>query len=341
MAKFSVVLTIFNKENVLDTCINSLINQTYKEDEIEIVLIDDGSSDNSPMICDYYEKRYSNIVAIHQINQGVAEARNAGLKAAKGEYITFIDADDYLDLTIFENLYKFINNQKVIDMISWGCMEENQRGDILARIPMENIVFSNKKEAYLYINSKILGYVWLWAFRREMLIKNEITFDKYLEPIDDYCFVLQAFEAAEKVATVADSFYHYVRSDSLESLSKRIPKHVFQQHKKISTFKYQLLQNLDMEDKYIEREMKLAAYAAFKNGVKQLFRANEDEKVKKICLLMADPIMEKWFFNSDISIQIKESEVERYEATVKKDYEKVYVLFKRYEEEKVRRSENL
>lgn len=103
----SVIVPIYKVEKYLDKCIDSIVSQTHKE--LEIILVDDGSPDSCPEICDKWAKKDSRIIVIHKENGGVSSARNAGLDIAKGEYIAFVDADDYLDLDMYEiMLYELI-----------------------------------------------------------------------------------------------------------------------------------------------------------------------------------------------------------------------------------------
>ena len=103
----SVIIPVYNVEKYLRECLDSVLAQTYKN--LEIILIDDGSSDNSGQICDEYAAKDSRIKVIHQVNQGVSAARNAGLKAARGQYIGFVDSDDYIKPDMYEYLYQLIS----------------------------------------------------------------------------------------------------------------------------------------------------------------------------------------------------------------------------------------
>ena len=105
-ALISVIVPVYNVEKYLDACVNSIVNQTYKE--LEIILVDDGSPDHSPEICDKWAKKDRRIKVIHQPNGGVSSARNAGLDSAKGDYIAFVDGDDYIDLDMYEILLREI-----------------------------------------------------------------------------------------------------------------------------------------------------------------------------------------------------------------------------------------
>lgn len=111
----SIIVPIYNVEKYLPKCIESIINQTYTD--LEILLIDDGSTDNSGLICDKYASIDNRIRVIHKKNGGLSDARNVGLDICKGKYISFIDSDDYIELTMYEKMIKIMINQKV-DIVS-------------------------------------------------------------------------------------------------------------------------------------------------------------------------------------------------------------------------------
>ena len=100
----SIIIPIYNVEKYMEKCLNSVVNQTYNN--IEIILIDDGSKDKSREICDNYAKKDNRIKVVHKENNGVSSARNTGIDMSKGKYITFIDSDDYIDTDYIETLYK-------------------------------------------------------------------------------------------------------------------------------------------------------------------------------------------------------------------------------------------
>ena len=105
----SIIVPVYNVEDYIEECLESLVKQTYKN--LEIILIDDGSTDNSGEICDDYVLKDTRIKCFHQINQGVGAARNKGLEVAEGELIGFVDPDDYCDLEMFLEMYKSMNLQ--------------------------------------------------------------------------------------------------------------------------------------------------------------------------------------------------------------------------------------
>lgn len=108
----TIVLPIYNVEKYLNRCINSIVNQTYKN--LEIILVDDGSPDKCPEMCDEWEKKDTRIKVIHKQNEGLGMARNTGIENATGDYICFFDSDDYLELTAIEKLYKLAEKQTQI-----------------------------------------------------------------------------------------------------------------------------------------------------------------------------------------------------------------------------------
>ena len=120
--KISVVVPVFNSEKYLEKCIDSIINQTYKN--IEIILINDGSSDKSEEICNSYLKTYKNIKLINQSNSGVSVARNNGLKSSTGDYVLFVDSDDWLEKDMLEIMVKEIDNFD-IDIVRCEYFVEN------------------------------------------------------------------------------------------------------------------------------------------------------------------------------------------------------------------------
>lgn len=114
----SVVIPIYKTEKFLKRCINSILNQTLND--IEIILVDDGSPDDCPQICDEYASRYKRIKVIHKKNEGLGMARNSGIGSSSGEYITFIDSDDYIEPTYLEDLYNLAVNNNVDVCVSGG-----------------------------------------------------------------------------------------------------------------------------------------------------------------------------------------------------------------------------
>lgn len=215
---FSVIVPIYNVEKYLHKCVDSLIGQTYKD--IEIILVDDGSPDNCPTICDEYAKKDSRIKVIHKQNGGLSDARNKGLEAATGEFVSFIDSDDYIELDTFERFSKFISPE--IDMLVGDAIVEG------GECPLDNPKHLQGKVllGYDYFKSavqydKVPAAVWCYVHRRVFLIENDLRF-KYGILHEDEQFTPRALLKAKGVCYTGIVFYHYVLRDG--SITKRKDK---------------------------------------------------------------------------------------------------------------------
>lgn len=152
MDLISVVVPVYNVEQYLNRCVNSILNQTYKN--IEIILVDDGSPDNSPAICDDLCKKYENIKVIHKKNGGLSSARNAGIVASRGEYISFIDSDDFVDRGFIERLYSLIMEYDA-DLSMLAYQEVTPKTEIRSVPREEEIVYKNEEVEESFLQLKI------------------------------------------------------------------------------------------------------------------------------------------------------------------------------------------
>lgn len=211
----SVIIPVFNAVGYLDRCLQSILNQTFKN--IEIILVDDGSTDSSLEICYMYKEKYNNIKVYSQKNSGQGIARNIGLLKAKGNYISFIDSDDYidknmyrcmLDLAIFNSADVVVcGHEKVYDenKLTLNCDEYINKYEIL----------SDKNEMIKdYLLNNISSYSCDKLFKRELLIKNNIRFPEncYYEDVN---MILKCLYHSKKVVKTDIQFYKYIqRADS-------------------------------------------------------------------------------------------------------------------------------
>jgi glycosyltransferase involved in cell wall biosynthesis len=187
--KVSVIIPVYNVENYIKECVESVINQTLKE--IEIIIVNDGTKDNSIKKIEKYLSD-SRVILINKENGGVSSARNAGLKIARGEYISFIDSDDFIELTMLEDLY---NESKGMDIV----LSNFARIDNLGNIKIEKNNFKNLeiKEGSYFYNIE-LGYVVNRIYNHEFLKKVNVKFrEKML--LEDLLFSLKIFSKAKKL----------------------------------------------------------------------------------------------------------------------------------------------
>ena len=214
MQKISIVIPVYNAEKSLSVCIESIQKQTY--DELEILLIDDGSTDSSNVICKRYADKDHRIRVINKSNGGVSSARNLGIKEATGKYIQFVDSDDYIEARCCQTLVEAMETYKV-DMVICGCVEH--RGKKVNVISYENKVFYTMKDmeedfGTLY-RMNLLNIPWNKLFLREKIKK---LFDEGKSLGEDLVFNLFYMKEIEAVSVIQDALYHYIIVES--SLSR-------------------------------------------------------------------------------------------------------------------------
>ena len=204
----SIIVPVYNVEKYLEKCVKSIIQQTYEN--IEIILVDDGSKDNSGKICDELEQKDNRIKVIHKENGGLSDARNAGLKIATGKYIGFVDSDDYIQEDMFETLYK-LNKENNSD-ISIVSYYEIYNEKVISVRDSKKLEILNKIDAIkeLLIDTKIQSYAWNKLFKRELFNNIEFPTNKNFE---DIATTLLLFERANKIVLLEDPKYYYIRRD--------------------------------------------------------------------------------------------------------------------------------
>ncbi|MBF4806104.1 MAG: glycosyltransferase, partial [Pseudoleptotrichia goodfellowii] len=220
--KLSIIIPVYNVEKYIEKCLNSLCNL---ETENEIIVVNDGSTDFSLKIAEEFKKNHDNenIIIISQENKGLSEARNTGLRKAKGEYVSFIDSDDFVDKKLYEMMIKEVIKDKVdygIGKYSY-CYEnddkkqynDNEIKDIIGKFQLNPL---KKGKEWLKILKKEDKYgpeVWDDIYKREFLVKNNLFFkpDRLHE---DEIFTLEAFLKAERVKYYAIPFYCYLQREN-------------------------------------------------------------------------------------------------------------------------------
>lgn len=206
----SVIIPIYNSEKYFDRCLNSILNQTYQN--IEILLINDGSIDNSAKLCDMVAMKDKRIKVVHQTNKGVSSARNRGLDIANGEYITFIDSDDWIDRDAIEYLYEnLINNNSDLSIYSFNKEYDNKKS--YSNDFTENIINMNKKQGikFVFNDDRCQGFVWNKLYKSKIINykENKIRFNEDITVLEDLYFNIQYIDKCNKVTYINSAKYHY------------------------------------------------------------------------------------------------------------------------------------
>ena len=224
--KYSVIIPVYNVEKYIDRCLKSVISQNY--DDLEIIVIDNGSTDRSGSICDSYANEYANISVYHIENHGVGSARNFGLSKARGEFIYFVDSDDYLVGNLFAEFEDKLAPDLDLLVFSYynsfeqEMTEKNRTKKILPYNGSYDKYDFSKIFKDLFL-SDMLYTVWNKFYRREFLIENNISFEKY-ELGEDVRFNLNVYRNVNRVYLSQESYYVYVIGRKGSAMSGYNPK---------------------------------------------------------------------------------------------------------------------
>lgn len=219
----SVIVPVYNTEKYLPKCIESIIGQTYKN--LEIILVDDGSTDTSGKICDEYAKKDSRIIVLHKKNGGQSSARNAGIEAARGKYLNLIDSDDEVAPSFIEELYN--KYKEDVSVVVCGTLYKRLRQNT------ENAVYTNAirkrrknetKAAYLIHNLTVDGRMYSSLnklYRMDVIRKNNLRFDEGRNFAEDTKFVIEYLKHADgEIAFVLKPLYIYNFGTSNSTIRK-------------------------------------------------------------------------------------------------------------------------
>lgn len=227
---FSIIVPVYNVEQYLSRCIESVLSQTFKD--FELILVDDGSTDSSGAICDHYAEKDNRIIVIHKENGGVSTARNVGIENARGEYITFCDSDDYYKDKLLETVVSYLEDDSV-DVLSYNYDSLLQSGlDKGSNIDTGTFITDSPEKTFsLIINhtfTSYLGWSMCTNFIKAKIIKeNDLHVctlcNNYAEDIG---FGLKVLFHTKKVVAIPDSLYVYdrTREESMMQRSKGIYK---------------------------------------------------------------------------------------------------------------------
>lgn len=235
MIKISVIIPVYNSEKYLAECLDSVLDQTFRN--MEILLVDDGSTDSSPEICREYAGKDQRISIVHQENKGVTCARKAGMRAAKGEYIAFVDSDDWIEPCFFDILYKLAEENKA-DMAVSACAVERD-GETTVRVNQFEERCYNKRELKDEIYPKmlyfedgsfyrfgILQYLWNKLYKKSVIEPCIMNLDERIYDGEDVACVFDACLRASSIVIDNHPYYHYrIHAESI-CTSKRDEKYL-------------------------------------------------------------------------------------------------------------------
>ena len=215
----SVIVPVYGVEKYLHRCIESILCQTYSN--FELILVDDGSPDNCPKICDEYARKDSRIKVIHKKNGGQSSARNAGLDICRGEYIYFCDSDDWIESNLLERALKKIKDEKA-DMVRFQCFThfEDTSYQSAFLLDRDSVQFETDSERLDFMCNSFLNYQIGWElclamYKADILIQNKIRFPNGIDIAEDLYINLRDIVYASRITFLDEPLYHYcMRGDS-------------------------------------------------------------------------------------------------------------------------------
>lgn len=211
MPKLSIIIPVYNAENTLRKCLDSILEQNYTD--YEIILVNDGSQDSSEKIILEYEKENNKIKYISKENSGVADSRNIGVKNATGEYIVFVDSDDYVKNTIFTDIESYL--EKGIELIKWKGILVNKDGKEISKMQGPCFEETTGENGFniLYSEDVFIDTLWLYAIKRNIFIENDFKFETNTYH-EDFGLLPLIIVKAKTMVSIDKYNYFYVQTEN-------------------------------------------------------------------------------------------------------------------------------
>ena len=307
----SIVVPIFNVEKYLDRCINSIVNQTYKN--LEIILVDDGSPDNCPEMCDLWSRKDKRIKVIHKSNAGLGMARNTGIENANGKYICFFDSDDYVDLQTIEIALEEAKRTGA-DVVAFGISDTDQNGKVMHSVipkPPKTFYYGKEVQEILLpnmvsateFNVSLSACVMLFSMK---MIKNRnwrFVSERTIIAEDVYSLI-NLFSSINSICFISKSLYYYCRNE--ESLTHTYREDRYGRIK----FYYDECIKMSLDNGYnedVRSRVGLTYFSLTIAAMKQIVKSNVGfrKKYSAIKNIVCDNHMRKVILNTNVSMQPK------------------------------------
>ncbi len=297
----SVIVPVYNAKEYLVKCLESVVNQTLKN--IEIIIIDDGSTDGSSEICMEYANRDSRIIYYKKENEGLAAARQDGIERASGEYVGFVDSDDWLELNMYERMYAEANKENA-DIVFCNCFFNNSETD---RIHLEPGVYDRERiekeilpRALAGMSAKGSNSVVRWSnclriYRLALIKENNISFVRNFRRSQDLQLTFETTLCAQKYISLNDEYlYHNRTVGNADSLSRGYTKNYWKLIRPLIDVLYKDVEKYKKQD--LKSQMDLCAFFFASTGVKNEYDNSTNSfitKIKKLHEIAHDEVIQK------------------------------------------------
>ena len=290
--KVSVIVPVYNAQDFIEDCIMSILNQTFKD--IELILVDDGSKDNSLEICKQIANKDERIVVIHQENGGSSSAKNTGIKIAKGDYIAFCDSDDTIDETYIENLYEGVLLHNADVCVGNVAFTRVIGSEVVSRrtVEMTKGFFSLKeymKYYPKYMPNAVMGAPWNKLYRKDIITENSLCFNTKVKNNEDTHFNFQFFAKCDTVYVSDSPFYNYMDRAGVSSASKGFIPNIFDIYVMTYNKAIKFLKETDTYNENISFQnqyfigLVIGAINGIINGNNKLSFIEKIKQIKNIC----------------------------------------------------------
>lgn len=219
--KISIIVPVYNVEKYLDRCIDSILNQDFED--FELILVNDGATDQCPEICDKYRKKDERIIVLNKENGGLSSARNAGLNIARGEYVGFVDSDDWISRNMYSMLYQICEKEN-LDMSICGvklCFDDERKNKLYYKSDSVRVMTKEEALKELFVYSSFGEEAWNKLYKRHIF--KEIRYPEGKIHEDTFC-ICEILEQCRRIGYITEiGYYYYQRNDSIMNINKKIP----------------------------------------------------------------------------------------------------------------------
>ena len=304
----SVIIPVYNVAQYLDQCVMSVLNQTMNN--LEIILVNDGSTDGSGEMCEEYAEKDARVVVIHQKNQGLAAARQAGLNIAQGEYIGFVDSDDWLEANMYEEMYQAVKENDA-DIVFCNVYRNESKKEqvyftpgLYNRSQMMETIFPRLLAGFDENGGEntIRWCNWLRLYRKDLIDKHNIQFDKRFRRSQDLPFTFECTIHANSYYYLGDSYLYHNRMN-YESLSKGYTKNMWGLIKPLILYLQNVVDGFEDYDfnKQMNRRAALFVFECCENENKPNNKRPMGQRLKTIREIMNDKDAVNWIKKLDLS----------------------------------------
>ena len=288
MYKYSFIIPVYNSEKYLRKCVQSI--KDIKLKDYEIILVDDGSQDDSGRICDQLQYECKRIRCIHQQNQGVSVARNNGLRTATGEFVIFLDADDTLEAQKLYLLLDKIEKLGNIDIAIWGMSFDYYYGGLLYRRDEMSVPFRGVEESRIWVQNmqelysvNALSPIWNKIFRRSFLVINDLYLQESMFLYEDLEYSIRCMSRCDKILFEPEIIYHYRQAEEEGNAGRHLMRieHLFTLVDQIEKALDQLIEKKDAQPE--QQKIKSILVILYHVLAREKIAVSNRKEIRQIC----------------------------------------------------------